>query len=42
MIGEADGAQTTGNELSGDTWAGVGEYSISGWFKISDIPVVKE
>lgn len=39
LIGDVEkvGGVVGGNELSGDTWAGVGEYSISGWFKITDV-----
>ncbi|CAD8143475.1 unnamed protein product [Paramecium octaurelia] len=40
LIGESDNNE--GSESTGDTWSGVGEYAISGWFKIAETQVKKE
>lgn len=40
MIGESDNNE--GSESTGDTWSGVGEYAISGWFKIAETQVKRE
>ncbi|CAD8140464.1 unnamed protein product [Paramecium pentaurelia] len=40
LIGEGDNNE--GSESTGDTWSGVGEYAISGWFKIAETQLKKE